>query len=42
MVFYCLTAAGFMINLAKCEFLELEVKMLRFEVGSSLVKLYYM
>ena len=32
-----LIAVGFMINLAKCNFLELEVKMLGYMVGNGLV-----
>ena len=33
-----LTAVGFIINLAKCDFLESEVKMLGYIVGNGLVK----
>ena len=36
-----LTAVGFMLNLAKCDFLESEVKMLGYLVGNDLVKPFY-
>ena len=37
-VLECLTAVGFIINLAKCGFIESEVKMLGYRVGNGLRK----
>ena len=37
-VLECLTIVGFMMNLAKCDFLESKVKMVAYMLGNELVK----